>query len=271
MAVSVNFAGNTYQIPEDEETGWESLTNFLVALAKSSATTLGMSFSSRIVTTSPATFQPTDTALWCNFSGPGAKVVNLPAGTTKQFAIIGDISNGADLLPITINPASGQTINGASSYEIADKRNVVTLQFNGIEWVVVNFLKTVFAEPLKVENTPTNKSFVQTISTNKLAPETVQTGKSCSANFDGMTGISGIVSLDSGESFEFATSFKSGRVTVISDISNIFRESDSGVGLVVTKASDSSLVSFKSRFGVDKVIQIRSNYNTINNASVWAL
>jgi hypothetical protein len=268
MSVSVPFNGQSFSIPEDEETGWEDLTDFLVALALSAATTTSMSFSTRVATTSPQTLQAGDTILGMNVGAPS--VVNLPSGVAKQFYGVGDVSGAAFTNPITITPTGGQLINGQSSYVLRSNFGFVFLHFNGQQWVVVSEVSNVFKSARRIENVVANTSFVEGSITSAGALATAANLQAASASFEGSNSMLIAVALDSGESLLLHTSLSSDVVTAISDPAGLFLTSDAGVGLVVTKAAASSTVTFKNRTGAPKQIEIKALSNRLASVTAWA-
>ena len=127
MSVSVNFNGVAYSIPEDGETGWSALTDYLVALSSAAVGTI-LKSNVRTVITSPATIQSTDTVL---LLASGSGVINLPAGVKGQFYAIYDKIGQAKNSPLTINAAGGDTIKDgvSSSYTIKTNYGGVLLQY----------------------------------------------------------------------------------------------------------------------------------------------
>lgn len=268
MSVSVTYNGNTYAIPEDEETGWESLTDFLVALALNSATTTAMNFAARTAATTPQTLQASDSVLAMNV--PSASVANLPTGTAKQFYGVYDVSGAANTNPITVTPSGGQLIAGEATYVIRSNYGGVWLQFDGTEWIVLAEVGNVFKAARRIENNATNTAFVEGSITANGTFSTSANLTSCSASFAGSNSIEILVSLSTGESVLLHASFLGAQVSALSDPSGIFLATDAGTGIFVSKAGSSSTVSFKNRTGVSLQIEIKSLSTRIASATAWA-
>lgn len=270
MAILVNFAGNTYSIPEDEETGWESLTDFLVAVALNAAVTGATTFGSRIATTTPQTIQATETILVMNVSS--ASVANIPAGVESQVYGVFDGSNAANTNPIdvTLNGAELFT-NGESSYRIDSNGGGVLIQFVGGAWRILSEVGNVFKSQRKIENNADNKSFVEAaIVANDESFATATNGQSCTCLFLGSKTIAFTVALDSGESILFHTQFNSAVLSALSDPSNLFLTTDSGTGIFVSKGAASGLITIKNRMGSSKGIEIKALTNRLSTVTAWA-
>lgn len=268
MTVVVSFAGNSYDIPEDEETGWANLTDFLVAVAQNAATIGATSFGTRIATTTPQTLQSTDTILCMNVGS--ASVVNLPAGVAKTVYGVFDTSGAANANPITVTPNGSEKINNASTYVIDSNRGGVLLHFNGSGWIVLAEFSDVFKTPRRIENNTTNTSFAEGAITANAAFASVTDGQSCSASFDGSKAILISVGLEDGQSVLLSTSYAKDEITILSDQSEVMLDSDAGTGLYVSKSAASSVVTFKSRLGATKRIQINALTNRLSSIAAWA-
>lgn len=268
MSVSVTFNGNSYSVPEDEETGWEDLTDLLVALAQNAATTSAMSFSVRTATTTPQTLQATDTTLLMNVGS--ASVVNVPTGVQRQFYAVFDISGAADTNPITVTPSGGQLINGQATYVIRSPRGGLLMQFDGTGWRIISEVTAVLKAQLRIENDTTNTAFVGGAVSRFSTPVAAADGFSASASFGGSESILVAVGMDSGESLLLHTSKGGTAITALSDPSGIFLTADLGVGVFVSKAAGSSTVTFKNRMGGPKNIEIKALTNRLTGATVWA-
>ena len=268
MSVSVTFNGVAYSIPEDGETGWSALTDYLVALSNAAVAT-ALKTSVRTVTVTPSTAQATDCVLLC---GSGAAVINLPTGIKGQFYAIYDKQGTAQASPLTVNAAGGDTIQGAAAYTIKTNRGGVLLQYadSGAVWEVIAEIKDIYAQPFRVSTDGTNASFVR----GAVVPEStafvnVPDLQSCSADFIGSKAIHIVVAVGN-EQLYLVTDFASNVITALSDRGNLLLEADADVGLYVTKSAGSAGVTFKNRTGVSKVIEIRAMTNQLQPVTAWS-
>lgn len=268
MSVSVTFNGVAYSIPEDGETGWSALTDYLVALSNA-ATATALKTSVRTVTTTPSTAQATDCVLLC---GSGSSVINLPAGIKGQFYAIYDKQGTAQASPLTVNAAGADTIQGSASYTIKTNRGGVLLQYadSGATWSVIAEIKDIYAQPFRVSTDATNASFVRSA----VTPETtafvnVSNLQACSASFTGSKAIHIVVAFGD-EHLYLITDYNSSTITALSDRGNYLLESDAGTGVYVTKSAGSASVTFKNRMGGARVIEIRALTNQLSSVTAWS-
>jgi hypothetical protein len=268
MSVSVTFNGTAYSIPEDGETGWSALTDYLVALSNAAVST-SLKASVRTVTVTPSTAQTSDCVLLC---GTGSSVINLPTGTRGTFYAVYDKQGTAQASPLTINAAVGDTIQGAASYTIKTNRGGVLIQYadSGAVWQVIAEIKDIAAQLPRVSTDATNASFVR----GAVVPEStafvnVPDLQSCSADFIGSKAIHIVVAV-ANEQLYLVTDFASNVITALSDRGNLLLEADAGVGLYVTKSAGSAGVTFKNRTGLSKVIEIRAMTNQLSPVTAWS-
>ena len=139
MSTSLVFNGTTYSVPASGETGWSSLSAFLIDVGNNAQTTSAQKGTIRIATSTPVTVSSTDFTVLSNLSVAGAVAFTLPAGIDKTIYVIGDTKGDAQTNNVTITPASGN-INGSSTYVIKNNYGVVALQYSSAasEWKVVN-------------------------------------------------------------------------------------------------------------------------------------
>ncbi len=271
MAVNVPFNGNTYSIPESRDTGWFSLTDYLVALS-SAASTTRLVFPSRTATTTPQTLQSNDTILLMNVAS--ASSVTLPAGTNGIVYGVIDSSGNADTNNITVTGTGGQTINGAANYVINSPRGGALFQYSSSVggWILTSEYKTLLTSGQRYRNAGTNPSFVDASITRRFNTPTITNLQSCSADFGGSEFISGDLLIDSGVqySMRFVTTRSSTRISVLHDSDNFFCSADSGSGIYISKTIFSPTVSFKNRTGAVVTIEIRSFTNQLSNITGWA-
>jgi hypothetical protein len=268
MSVSVTFNGVAYSIPEDGETGWSALTDYLVALSNAAVAT-SLKTSVRTVTVTPSTAQATDCVLLC---GSGSSVINLPTGVKGQFYAVYDKLGSAQTSPLTINPVGGDTIRGAASYTIKSNYGGVLIQYadSGNDWEIIAEIKDIAPQLPRVSTDATNASFVR----GAVVPEAtafvnVGNGLSCSADFIGSKAIHIIVAVGN-EHLYLVTDFASNVITALSDRGTLLLETDAGTGLYVTKSAGSAGVTFKNRTGLSKVIEIRAMTNQLQPVTAWS-
>lgn len=268
MSVAVTFGGQNYSIPEDGESGWEDLTNYLVALASASLATTGRQ-SIRIATTTPvAVSAASDYTVIVNVGS--ASVVTLPSGTNGQIFVIADGSGAARTNNITIGGTGGQLIDGAATYVLAVSSGVAAFQFNGTGWVTLWETPKILRGPLSIVQNSTNASFVEGGIVGSTTFPSVSNLQSCTADFGGSTSIKFLVSLDNGKSMECHTSYAATIVNAVSDPDGIFLSTDAGTGFVVTKSAGSATVTFKNRTGGSVRVEIHSLTNTITSIAAWS-
>lgn len=268
MSVSVTFNGTAYSIPEDGETGWSALTDYLVALSNAAVAT-SLKASVRTVTVTPSTAQTSDCVLLC---GAGSSVINLPTGIRGTFYAVYDKQGTAQASPLTVNPAAGDTIAGAASYTIKTNRGGVLLQYadSGAVWQVIAEIKDIAAELPRVSTDATNASFVRgAVVPESTAFVSVSDGLSCSADFIGSKAIHIVVAVGN-EQMYLVTDFASNVITALSDRANLLLEADAGAGIYVSKSASSSGVTFKNRTGLSKVIEIRAMTNQLQPVNPWS-
>ena len=269
MSVSVTFNGVAYSIPEDGETGWSALTDYLVALSNA-ATATALKTSVRSVTVTPSTAQATDCVLLCD---AGASVINLPAGVKGQFYAIYDKQGDAQTTPLSIVPAVGDTIQGASSYTIKTNYGGVLIQYadSGNVWEVIAEIKDIAANLPRVATDATNASFVRgaVVPESTTAFVNVGDGLACSASFTGSKAIHIVVAVDDVNMY-LVTDYNSSTITALSDKGNLLLESDAGTGVYVSKSAGSATVTFKNRTGGSKIYEIRAMTNQLSSITGWA-
>ena len=269
MSVSVTFNGVAYSIPEDGETGWSALTDYLVALSNAAVAT-ALKTSVRTVTVTPATAQATDCTLLVNIGG--ASVVNLPTGVKGQFYAIYDKSGAAQTNNITVTPAGGDDIQGSASYVVKTNRGGVLLQYadSGNTWKVIAEIKDIYAEPFRVSTDATNASFVRSaVTPESVAFVSVNDSELCSADFTGSKAVHIVIAVEN-EQLYLVTDYNAATITALSDRSNLLLESDAGTGVYVSKSAASNTVTVKSRMGSAKVIEIRALTNQLSNVTAWS-
>lgn len=268
MSVSVTFNGVAYSIPEDGETGWSALTDYLVALSNAAVAT-SLKTSVRTVTVTPSTAQATDCVLLC---GAGSSVINLPTGVKGQFYAIYDKQGTAQASPLSVVPAGGDTIGGASSYSIKTNKGGVLIQYgdSGSNWQVIAEIKDIYAQPFRVSTDGTNASFVR----GAVVPEStafvnVSDGQACTADLTGSKAMHIVVTVGN-DSMYLVTDYAGSVITALSDRANLLLEADAGTGVYVSKSAGSTNVTFKNRTGLAKVIEIRAMTNQLSNITAWS-
>lgn len=267
MAVSVNFGGQTYSIPEDGESGWENLTNYLVALSNSQLATTGKQ-AIRTATTSPvAVSAASDYCVVCNI-GSAASVV-LPSGSKGQLFVFVDGSLAARTNNITISTTGGQLINGVATYVLNQNGGAVGFQFDGTGWRVLFETPSVLKGPLSISQNTTNTSFVEAGIVASVAFASPTNLQSCSATFGGSKHLSFVVAAG-GKSFSCDADYNSTVVNCTSDPDGIFQPTDSGTGIYVAKASGTGVVLFKNRMGASANVEVKALTNTLTAITAWS-
>ena len=98
-------------------------------------------FNQRVITTAGAvTVTSTDDQIFINKSVPATTTVNLPAASTRSARplVVKDLAGIAAAFTITIVPAGGETIDGASTLTITINRASYTLvPISGTGWAII--------------------------------------------------------------------------------------------------------------------------------------
>ncbi len=142
MPIAVVFNGTSYDIPQSQEVGWSSLTNFLVDVAENAQTTTSLKNNLRVASTTPVTVLDTDFTVVVDLAVPGPATVNLPIGDPGRLFAIIDGSGTATTNNITVVPNGVETINGAANFVINSNRGGILIQFNEADagWnILANF------------------------------------------------------------------------------------------------------------------------------------
>lgn len=161
MSIQRTWNNTNYSIPESGETGWMSLTDFLVDLASSAQTTNKQFLATRISTVATTVVSAaTDCVVGINYAG--AATVNLPAGVANQIFFIGDESGNAATNNITLTPNGTNTINGTSSFVISNNKQKIIIVFYQGDWKLIS--NTIASGDVPITpssvDTLTNKSLV---------------------------------------------------------------------------------------------------------------
>lgn len=258
MSVQVTFQGVTYTVPEEDDSGWQDLTSYLVALSAAAVGTVDTK-AYRVATATPVSVSSQDDyAVGVNYAG--ASVVNLPAGSTGKIFVIYDASGDAANNHITVNGNGGQTINGRSSYVIRSNYGAVQLQFGTSEWKVLS------SRDATVEQNTTNLAIVDVAPTADNTGVDVADGESCTFTFLGNT-AKFLIEADT-TSLECACSAGSDIVDCLWDTDNLFLDTDGGIGIAVTKASD--VVTIKNRLGSNADFKIKILVGQVSAATAWS-
>jgi hypothetical protein len=139
-STAVSWNGTSYDIPAAGETGWENLSNFLIALGNNAGVTNVMKQAVRVATTTPVTVSDTtDCVVAIKLASAGAVAVNLPAGTNGRWFAIVDQTGDAATNNITINRAGSDTINGSTTLVLDQNNEGVILVYSSTNtrWNVV--------------------------------------------------------------------------------------------------------------------------------------
>lgn len=258
MSVQVTFQGTTYTVPEEDDSGWADLTSYLVALSAAAVGTVD-SKAIRIATATPSTVSATDDyAVGINVGS--ASAVTLPAGAPGKIVVVFDASGNAANNAITITGTGGQLINGRADYVIRSNFGAVQLQFAASDWKVINSRSTTTEQPTA------NLSIVD------LAPSATNTGvdvadgESCTLTFIG--GACKFLIEADGEALECGCSSASDLVDCLWDTSSLFRDVDTGAGIVVTKSG--SVITIKSRLGTTAEIFVKIITGQVSASTAWS-
>jgi hypothetical protein len=258
MSVQVTFQGVTYTVPEEDDSGWQDLTSYLVALSAAAVGTVDTK-SYRVATATPAAVSTSDDyAVGINYAG--ASVVNLPAGTTGKIVVIYDASGNAANNPITVNGNGGQQINGRDDYVIRTNFGAVQLQFGTSDWKVLS------SRDVTHEQNTTNFSVVDLAPTATNTGVDVADGESCTLTFLGNT-CRFLIEADT-TSLECACSAGNDAVDCLWDTDSLFLDSDAGTGIVVTKSGQT--VTIKSRLGGNADIFLKVLVGQVSAATAWS-
>jgi hypothetical protein len=257
MSVSVSFAGVTYDVPDEDDSGWADLTSYLVALAQASVGTVDQK-SFRIATSTPVAVSATeDYSVGVNVASPST--VNLPSGTTGQIIAIFDASGDAVNNVITINGNGGQTINGLSSYVIRVNGGAVLLQFGTSGWFVL-------AEKAIGLQNQTNLSLVDNTPVTDNTGVSVSNLQSCTFTFGGPHCLFVVETAD--RAMLLSCEKSSNLVNALSDPESRFLDTDAGTGVAVTKSSN--VITVKNRVGTAITIKIRVLDGRVLSATAWS-
>jgi hypothetical protein len=258
MTVQVTFAGVSYDVPEEDDSGWADLTSYLVALSAASVGTTD-SKSARVATSTPITVSSTDDyAVGVNVAS--ASTVTLPSGTTGQIIVVFDASGEAANNNITIQGTGGQTINGLLTHVINSNYGAAVFQYVVSGWVILSEKK------VTTENNQTNLSIIDASIAADNTGVTVDDGESCTVTF-----------LDSAAIFEIsfgtnslvcACSRGSNIVNCLSDPNSSFLTADAGTGIYVSKATD--VITIKSRLGSSVLFKIKFVVGQVASATAWS-
>ena len=137
MATNVTWNGVTYSVPAAGETGWASLSDFLIALGNNAAVAQEMVQTLNVQ--SGTTYTVSSTTDWSVYlTNVAARAVTLPAGVANQVFMIVDGSD-ASTGNITITPNGAETINGAATLVMSKARAWVMIQFHAAstDWKVI--------------------------------------------------------------------------------------------------------------------------------------
>lgn len=135
MAVSVSFNGNTFSIPEAGDTGWGSLTDYLIALSAAQTSTSSSS-SVSISTSYSIPLGSTATIILADSSG-GALSVVLPPPSGLGTYTVKDSGGASSTLPITILPNGSETLDGASLARLSSSYGSLTFVSDGTNWFIL--------------------------------------------------------------------------------------------------------------------------------------
>jgi hypothetical protein len=255
--IQVSFAGVTYDIPEEDDSGWADLTSYLVSLSAASVgTTDSKAF--RVATSTPVTVSGTeDYGVGVNVAAPAT--VNLPSGSQGQIVAIFDASGDAVNNVITVTPSGGQTINGLSNYAIRVNGGAVILQFGTSGWFVL-------AEKAIGLQNQTNLSLIDNTPVTDNTGVSVSNLQSCTFTFGGPHCLFVVETADM--AMLCSCEKTSNLVNALSDPGSRFLDTDAGTGVAVTKSSN--VVTVKNRVGSAVTIKIKVLDGRVLSATAWS-
>lgn len=129
--------GQTFPIPEDGETNWPELTDFLLALSSAQGTK-AQKVATRKITSTPSTISAAnDCFVAVELGVPAPATVNLPAGNNGQYFSIIDGLGDAGTNNITVQPAPGETIQSGTEYIMNANGASVGIVFMNGDWKIV--------------------------------------------------------------------------------------------------------------------------------------
>jgi hypothetical protein len=257
MAVNVSFGGANYSVPEEQDLGWEDLTDYLVALSSAQISTSNKQ-SWRAVTAATDTLSASDDyAVGVNYAG--ACDITLPTGVEGQIFVIADTSGAAATNNITIT-GSSQNINGKSTYVIRSNRGIVCVQFGTTEWMIIS------SKNIVTEQSATNLSMIDASIDTDNTGATVGLNESCTFTFADKACEFIIVYGDL--AMKCGCSKSPDIVDCVWDTSGYFLTADAGTGILVTKSSD--VVTVKNRYGAGTTIKIIVTVGRVTAVTAWS-
>lgn len=137
MSTNVTWNGITYSIPAAGETGWASLSDFLIALGNGAAVSQEMVQTLNVQ--SGASYTLSSTTDWSVFlTNAGARAITLPAGVSNQVFMIVDGSD-ASTGNITITPNGAETIGSAATLVLSKSKAWVMIQYHtgSTDWKII--------------------------------------------------------------------------------------------------------------------------------------
>jgi hypothetical protein len=267
MSITVTFGGAIYQVPEEGDVPYSYLTDYLVALS-SAGTTDSFKQGVRIASVTPQSMQAGDSILICNYSTAGQ--VNLPLSPAGTIYGVYDGSGSAYTNNITVSPTAG-TIEGSANYVISTNYGGCLFQFNGTNWIRLSEVNAkVLLNKVVVNNSATNPSVQSGATTAALSLPTLNNFQSCTFTTTGNSLIEINISSSTTQSVKLIATVLKAEISAVSDLSEIFLQSDSGTGVYVTKSAFSGVISVKNRLGNGVSIKIQLPNTEISSVTAWS-
>ena len=272
MAIPVSFAGVAYSIPQRGDTGWFTLTDYLVALSQAQ-TRSQTAFNVRNVANVNTSVSSTDTFIIVT-AASAAVTVTLPAASTNSGRLIGvAIDSGTN--SVTIAPAGSDAIAGlaaSASLVMTGAKRAIYLFADGAVWQILSSVGSLVPALGMVQSNPTNQGVSSSFA------EPYFTGAPAAANLQSMTvtlspsrnPYSLIVNASSTEQVIVQTSFVTAAVNATYDPSGLFLPANAGSGIVVTKSASSNVVTIRNRLGGSRNFQITATTALISSATAWS-
>ncbi len=137
MATNVTWNGVTYSIPASGETGWASLSDFLIALGNNAAVSEEMRQSLNVQ--AGVSYTVSATTDWSVvLTNAAARAVTIPAGVANQVFLISDGSD-ASVGNITLTPNGAETISGGATLVMNKSKQWVMIQYHAAttDWKII--------------------------------------------------------------------------------------------------------------------------------------
>lgn len=99
---------------------------------------MAITYTTRIVTTTPYTIVTNDEVVFSNVSGPASIILPTISGEDKRAYYIKDFSGNSKVNPITITAPSGKTIDGAAFAILNQGYSHIQVVYDGTNWKIIS-------------------------------------------------------------------------------------------------------------------------------------